>query len=135
MIDAKTESLATDTMSRSLQALADQMTSVSASMVDLAESSDCSLARLGLELLGEAQICREWADNISSIDVHYDLPSEFFCRCRDKACPQHESCLRWLARNQGSGDTGFVSESTLRTGRSGMDEPCQCFIEPLRGHQ
>lgn len=74
MISSELESLATDTMSRSLQTLADQMTSVSASMVELAESSDCLLAKHGLELLGAAMICRELADSIAVADTGNVLP-------------------------------------------------------------
>lgn len=117
--------------------LSDDMASVAAEMFDLSKSDDSLAAGHAKELLGAAGIFREWADNASSLSVHYDLPAVFFCRCRDKTCQQRESCLRWLARNQGSGNYGFVSESSMRPACADPNTHCKYFIEPgwrsLRG--
>lgn len=36
------------------------------------------------------------------------------CRCHDAACPQHESCRRWLERDKPPAAVRLVHASSLR---------------------
>lgn len=109
--------------------LADHMQSVAAEMFDIAEDDRSLIYRNAIEIQLAADICREWAANVSTSMTNYKIPAGMFCRCNDSNCYQREACLRWLARHQGAGLAGFVSETTLRPGWLDPQQPCRYFVE------
>ena len=59
--------------------------------------------------------------------TEYTLPNDV-CRCHDKGCPKHETCLRWLARNSGTGEWVSHSGSLYPYDRS-LDQECPMYVE------